>query len=165
MAKVNVATKKTKKAQKLTGKPWSETIANTCRYGDVAERIWGDWDILWEDSEADYQGHASILARKGNRYSFYEWWYGSCSGCDGWEADCKGDAAIEAEMRDTAMWFESKAELKKWLSMLTGNPRSNDSVERGSIAFGIDWLSGGMRGRINAIRAELKMTPLTLPGE
>lgn len=164
MAKVNVA-KKTKTQKALIGKPWSETIANTCRYGDIAADIWGDWDIIWEDSEADYQGHASILARKGNRYSFYEWWYGSCSGCDGWEADCKSGTAIEAEMRDTAIWFESKAELKKWLTMLTGNPRSNTSMERGSMAFGIDWLSGGLRGRIDAIRAELKMPPLTLSGE
>lgn len=140
---------------------WNETVASTCRYGDVAERIWKDWDVLWEDSEADYQGHASILAKRGNRYSFYEWWYGSCSGCDGWEADGKDDDAVEKEMRGTAMWFKNKKELKTWLEMLTGNPRSNDSMDRGgAIAFGVDFLSGGLRDRINAIRKEFNMEPL-----
>lgn len=164
MARVN-QTKKTQKHQKLQGTPWDKTTAAQCRYGDIAGNIWGDWEIIWEDSEADYQGHASILARKGQRYCFYEWWYGSCSGCDGWEADGKDDAAIEAEMRDTAIWFESKAELKRWLDMLTGNPQSNYSPERGGggIVMGLDFLSGGPRDRINAIRAELGMSPLSLP--
>lgn len=140
---------------------WNETTASECRYGEIAEKVWGDWEILWEDSEADYQGHASILAKKDNRYSFYEWWYGSCSGCDGWEADGSTDEQIEAEMCDTAMWFDSKKELKKWLDMLTGNPLSNHNMERGGgLAAGIDMLSGGVRGRINAIRKELGMGPL-----
>lgn len=136
-------------------------MASSCRYGDVAGRIWGTWEILWEDSEADYQGHATILAKKGRRYSFYEWWYGSCSGCDGWEADGKDDDAVEKEMRETAMWFTGKTALKKWLTMLTGNPRSNDSMNRGGgLAFGIDFLGGGLLERINAIRKEVGMKPL-----
>ena len=137
---------------------WNKTVASTCRYGEVAERIWGDWDVLWEDSEADYQGHTTILARKGNKWSFYEWWYGSCSGCDGWESDGKGDDAIEKEMRNTAMWFKSKKELKAWLEMLEGNPHSNYSMERGgALAAGIDILGGGLLNRVNAVRAVLGM--------
>ena len=140
---------------------WNETIASTCRYGEIAGIIWGGWEIIWEDSESDYQGHASILAKKGNRYSFYEWWYSSCSGCDGWEADGKDDAAIEKEMRDTAIWFSSKKELKRWLEMLDSkDPRSNTNMSRGgALAFGIDALSGGLLDRINAIRKELGMEP------
>lgn len=34
---------------------WEETIASQCRYGDIATRIWKDWNILWEDSTCDYQ--------------------------------------------------------------------------------------------------------------
>ena len=143
--------------------PYSKTVASTCRYGEVAERIWGEWEILWEDSEADYQGHASILAKKGNKYAFYEWWYGSCSGCDGWEADGKDDDAIEKEMRDTALWFDSKKQLKTWLDMLNGDPRSNASMERGgALAYGLDFLGGGLRDRINAIRKELGMAELPM---
>ena len=140
---------------------WSDTVASTCRYGEIAGQIWGDWDILWENSESDYQGHASILAKKGNRYAFYEWWYGSCSGCDGWEADGKSSEDIEKEMRGTAIWFESKKQLKAWLDKLdTKDPRSNTSMERGgAIAFGVDFLSGGIGDRIDAIRKELGMEP------
>lgn len=140
---------------------WENTVASTCRYGSVAGQIWGEWEILWEDSESDYQGHASILAKKGNRYAFYEWWYGSCSGCDGWEADGKSDADIEKEMRDTAIWFDSKKQLKTWLDRLdTKDPRSNTDMSRGgALAYGIDALSGGIRDRIEAIRKELGMEP------
>lgn len=143
-------------------KVWKETTASQCRYGDVAGQIWGDWSILWEDSEASYQGHASFLAKKGRRYAFYEWWYGSCSGCDGWKADNATDETIEKEMRDTAIWFNGKGELKKWLTMLSGNaPVSNYSMERGgALAAGIDMLSGRLLDRLNAIRAELGMSPV-----
>ena len=141
---------------------WNETTAAQCRYGDVAGNIWGDWEILWEDSDADYQGHATILANKGRRYAFYEWWYGSCSGCDGWEADGKDDSAIEKEMRDTAMWFSSKEDLRKWLTMLEGGRGpSNYNMERGgALAAGIDLLSGGLVSRINAVRAVFGIEPI-----
>ena len=142
---------------------WGETIASKCRYGEIAGKIWGEWEILWEDSEDDYQGHASFIAKKGRRYCFYEWWYGSCSGCDGWEADGASDESIEREMRNTALWLNSKKELLRWLDMLEGNPISNDSMERGGAsAFGIDFLSGGIRERINAIRNIFGMPPLEL---
>jgi hypothetical protein len=136
---------------------WNESVASRCRYGDVAERIWKDWEIVWEDSQDDYQGHATILAKKGDRYSFYEWWYGSCSGCDAWESDGKGDDAIEAEMRDSAMWFDDKEQLKRWLDMLDSNPRGGYDPKVNVMGAGLDWLSGGTLGRINAVRKELGM--------
>lgn len=139
---------------------WIETTANDCRYGEIAERIWGDWDVIWEDSEADYQGHASFVAEKDGKYCFYEWWYGSCSGCDGWESDGSSEDEIEAEMRDTAIWLDSKEELFVWLDMLTGEPLSNYSVERGGgFAAGIDMLGGGLLGRVNAVRKRFGMPP------
>jgi hypothetical protein len=135
---------------------WNETIASECRYGSIAGEIWGDYEILWEDSESDYQGHASFVAKKGNKYCFYEWHYGSCSGCDGWEADGKTDEDIEKEMRDTALWMDGEKALRKWLDMLTGNPISNYSMERGGgLAAGIDILGGGLKGRIEAIKKHL----------
>jgi hypothetical protein len=154
---------KPKAVDKLIGKHWNETIASGCRYGKIAGRIWGDWEIIWEDSEADYQGHASILARKDGKYSFYEWWYGSCSGCDGWEAQNASDADIEKEMRETAIWFDNLDELRKWAEMLEGKtPISNASMERGGgLAFGIDFLSSGLIDRLNAIRAELGIPPIS----
>jgi len=79
---------------------WCKTIANSCRYGDVASEIWGDWDIIWEDSENDYQGHASFIAEKNGKYCFYEWSYGSCSGCDTWEAAGLTDKQVEQEVNN-----------------------------------------------------------------
>lgn len=142
---------------------WNESVASSCRYGEIAGAIWGRWEVLWEDSEADYQGHATILVNKGRKYAFYEWWYGSCSGCDGWEADGKDDAAIEKEMRDSALWFNSKKELRNWLTMLEGGKGlpANYNMERGGgLAAGIDILSGGLRGRINAVRKVFDIKPL-----
>ncbi len=104
---------------------WKETIAYECRYGDIAETIWREWDILQEDSKAGYQGHASFLAEKDDKYCFYEWWYGSCIGCDTWESSGMTDEAIAGEMKETALWLDSKDALKKWLDMLEGNPISN----------------------------------------
>jgi hypothetical protein len=138
---------------------WSETIASQCRYGDIAGKIWSDWEILWEDSESDYQGHASFLAQHESKYCFYEWWYGSCPGCDGWESDEKSDEDIKEEMQKTAMWFKNKKELMRWLNMLEGRtPINNYSMERGGgLATGLDMLGGDLLNRINAIRKHFGM--------
>ena len=97
---------------------WSDTVANDCRYGDVAALVWGDCDIVWEDSEADYQGHASIVARHPDgTFSFYEWQYGSCSGCDYWEGCELSDAEIEAEMRKDAVYFATAAEAEAYFAL------------------------------------------------
>jgi len=42
---------------------------------------------------------------------FYEWSYGSCSGCDDWEARRLSDVEIEREMRDSAVYFETWDEI------------------------------------------------------
>lgn len=140
---------------------WNETTASQCRYGDNAKEVFGSWEILWEDSENDYQGHATILGKKGGAYVFYEWHYGSCSGCDTWEDAGLSHEAIEKEMRDTAMWFDSKKELKEWLDKLEGNPISNRGD--GGLAGSLDILSGALRGRIEAVRKALGMPPLPEP--
>ena len=140
---------------------FTQTTAFICRYGSIAESIWKDWDILWEDSKADYQGHASFLAKKGSQYCFYEWWYGSCSGCDDWEAEGFDDDKIKEEMKSTALWMKSKKALMTWLNMLEGNPRSNASMEDGGgMAYGLDLLGGGLLNRINAIREYFDMPML-----
>jgi len=140
---------------------WEETVASQCRYGDNAEVIWGDWDILWEDSEADYQGHASFFAEKDGKFCFYEWWYGSCSGCDGWAADELTDEQIEKEMQETALWLDSKEEVLKWLEMLDRGKISNYNMERGgALAAGLDILSGGLRKRLNSIRQHFGLPEL-----
>lgn len=97
---------------------FKDTIAASCRYGDVAEKVWEDWDVLCELSEADYQGFASFIATKEKRYVFYEWHYGSCSGCDEWEDRGLSDEQIAAEMRRDAIEFTDAEKLVKWLKSL-----------------------------------------------
>lgn len=130
---------------------WIETEASDCRYGDVAGTIWCNWDILWEDSDVGYQGHASFLAEKDGEYCFYEWWYGSCSGCDSWEAAEFTTKAIRDEMVDTALWLEDKDALLRWLAMLESNVPISHHGD-GGMAGSIDRLSGGLRERILALR-------------
>jgi hypothetical protein len=137
---------------------WENTIASDCRYGEIAANIWGDWDIVWENSDADYQGHATILAEKDGAYCFYEWWYGSCSGCDDWEARDLTDAEIEAEMRERAAWLADRKALEKWLTMLEGPIPSNNII--GGIPGLLDKLSCGLLDRINGVRQALGMEKL-----
>jgi hypothetical protein len=83
----------------------------------MAEEIWGEADVIWEDSEADYQGHATILARTPDgRWWFYEWFYGSCSGCDTWEAADLSFEAIKAEMINSAVETDDPAIMLRFLT-------------------------------------------------
>jgi len=124
---------------------WGETIAGQCRYGDVAEKAFGLMNILWEDSTDDYQGGAEVLAKSESRawgeedkpYVHYEWSYGSCSGCDGWEDQGLSDAKILAEMMDGCSFYD-KESLGEWLNMLKRE--------------------SGRQGLIEAIEKELSQT-------
>jgi hypothetical protein len=94
---------------------WTDTVASTCRWAEFAEENWGDWDFLWEDSEADYQGYAEFIAYKDEKYVHMYWTYGSCGGCDPWE----DMSSVEAknEFNNSAIYFESFELLKKWIDM------------------------------------------------
>jgi len=134
---------------------WSETTASSCRYGDVAGDIWGGADILWEDSAADYQGHATILAAMADgRYSFYEWWYGSCSGCDAWEAADLSDEQVAKEMRNTAIWFADREEMEGWLQgLVKGDIEGYKASRQLDVELGqmLDVLSGGTYTRLQGM--------------
>jgi len=97
---------------------WEDTIAARCRYGYVAGTIWGKWTILWEDSEDDYSGHARFLAYHNGTYVYYSWSYGSCSGCDDWEARDLRDGEIANEMDRDAVRFRTKETVTLFISAL-----------------------------------------------
>lgn len=110
--------------------------------------IWGNAEIIWEDSDADYQGHATILARTpDDRWWFYEWWYGSCSGCDNWEAAGWDDDQIREEMERCAAVFDDPDIMRRFLG--EGEVVVTDSREAmtGGLAGGIDCLTGGTCAR------------------
>lgn len=100
---------------------WHETIASRCRYGDIAGRIFGDAEIVCERSEDDYQGCAKVLARLRNGdFILYEWTYGSCSGCDDWDARDLSADAIEVEMRRDTVTFNTIGEVERYFNI--GDP-------------------------------------------
>jgi len=87
---------------------YSDTTASDCRYGSVAASIFGDADIIWEDSVSGWQGEAEVLAHMPDgTFAHYGWTYGSCSGCDDWEYRGLSDGEIEAEMRREMVTFHS----------------------------------------------------------
>ncbi|MGB9660685.1 MAG: hypothetical protein ACPL5F_01540 [Moorellaceae bacterium] len=139
---------------------WNETTASQCRYGDIAARIWGDAEILWEDSDAGYQGHATIVARMPDgRYCFYEWWYGSCACCDDWEARDLSDDEIEQEMRETAVWFDNEKEFSKFLDMIASGRYDYYRASRRpdmEVLQMIDLLCGGTVDRLNRMVKDIK---------
>jgi hypothetical protein len=118
---------------------WDDTEASQCRWSEYAEEIWADAEILWEDSEADYQGHANVFARHPDgRYSWGGWSYGSCSGCDGWEG--LADEEIRKAFREDVVFFENKNELRVWFTMLelTNKGHLEDEGKLDAIAKELD---------------------------
>lgn len=126
-------------------KLFENSIAAECRYGEIANEIWQGWELLWENSVSDWQGEASFIVKNNEtgQYCFYGWVYGSCSGCDGWEADDLTDNEIKKEMKSEAMWFKNKTELKKWMKMLEDVSKDNSYPDN--------------TGKINAIKRELEI--------
>lgn len=95
---------------------FNKSQASQCRWSEFAERLIGDWEILWERAEVDYQGFAEVLAAKDGRFCYLEWSYGSCSGCDQWE-DMPEEQAF-ADFKTGAMFFDSADAFRAWLKML-----------------------------------------------
>ena len=68
----------------------------------------GAFKILRESFCDDYQGDVDVdvLLEDGRVFS-YCYSYGSCSGCDTWEAQGLDDAGVEAAMEQGATFFDS----------------------------------------------------------
>lgn len=87
---------------------------------DVLQKI-GAIKMLREDFHDDYQGHVDVdaLLSDGRVYS-YCYYYGSCSGCDEWEAEnYSGDKIFEI-MKD-ATYFDDMEQYKKWREKVDDN--------------------------------------------
>jgi hypothetical protein len=115
---------------------WNETTASRCRYGDVAGRLFGEAEVIWEHSENGWHGYANVLVRTPDgHFVHYAWTYGSCSHCDDWWDLPGGEDAVEQIMRDAAAWFDDEATLRRYLHLEdsdatypTGNSPTNDSI-------------------------------------
>jgi len=81
------------------------------RYSEILQTVLttiGAKVLLHKDYESDYQGYVdiSVLLDDGRVYS-YQYSYGSCSGCDEWEAESYSDEKIEQIMMDEATIFDN----------------------------------------------------------
>jgi hypothetical protein len=72
---------------------------------------WG-YEVVLSDGDNDYQGDNRWLLRDGGRYGILVYGFGSCSGCDAFQAaEDEGPAAVEAlgeDMKARIIWGESK---------------------------------------------------------
>jgi hypothetical protein len=96
----------------------SNTTVAKCRYGNLCCDLWNTWQVLWFEAESDYQGWAKFLLIKNGEFIFYEYTYGSCSGCDTWEDKSLSPEQIQDEMKKTAMEFKNISTFMKWIEML-----------------------------------------------
>lgn len=137
---------------------WSDTVASRCRYGDVAERIFGKAEILWEHSENYYSGNANIFAKMPDgQFCHYEWTYGSCPGCDDWENRSLDDDAVEVEMRKSAAWLKDLETTRRYLRLegefAQVSAPSAQSPTAGGMAEMVRQLSGEVGQDFLAMRA------------
>lgn len=125
-----------------------DSTAAECRYGENALDAFGpDSEVIWEASEADYQGSANILIRTAEgRFAHFEWTYGSCSGCDEWEDRGLSDVEIETTMRDTAVWFDDEATLLRYLR--GADPEQRYPTDQSPTAGSIPGMLRHLTGRI-----------------
>lgn len=86
-------------------------LTDNARYSDNLDELLHDLKvkkILDLKYESDYQGFVDVSALlKDGRVFSYLYYYGSCSGCDEWEAENLTDDEIKAEMKRGATYFKS----------------------------------------------------------
>lgn len=107
-------------------KPYHETVASGARYGRCAGVAFRDPLILWEKSEDDYQGSCELLGFNGAALFHYQWSYGSCSGCDSWEAEGLTDEQVALTMRGGAVYFDNITEFGNYLDMRFGEQNKDN---------------------------------------
>ena len=140
-------------------KPWKETSLDGCRWsGEVLEALGGSADVIAHEGESDYQGSATAVVLCGDgRLAIAEWSWGSCSGCDSWEAKYEdysyGDRSSEemarratareglmAEVRSCVTFVESPQALRKYAEPLVRPAPESGSYEA-RYGHWMDWKS------------------------
>jgi len=114
-----------------------DEIVEGCRYclelGTALQRV-GATKLLFLNYTSDYQGSVDISALLSDGRVFsYEYSYGSCSGCDGWEANESSSDVIVAEMIKEATYFDSESSWKMWMNSRT-NWRTDESIMLTNVA-------------------------------
>jgi hypothetical protein len=95
---------------------WEQSTASQCRWSEYAEELFYDWNIIWDNSYADYQGTGEFVAEKDGKFAYVTWTYGSCSGCDAWE-DMPEDE-VRKDFKNGVEYFNDIHELERWASFV-----------------------------------------------
>jgi hypothetical protein len=101
------------------------------RYGDILEDVLSflnGKEILYKSYEDDYQGYVDVdmLLSDGRVFSYY-YSYGSCSGCDEWEAEEYSNEKIKVIMIQEATFFDNIDMYNEWCK--TNKSRMNYQKE------------------------------------
>jgi hypothetical protein len=96
----------------------------SARYSHLLDEVvneLGGKDVLRLDYYSDYQGHVDldVLLNDGRVFS-YQYSYGSCSGCDGWEYRGLSDKEIKTEMLRDATFFDDMEQYYAWRKQCEG---------------------------------------------
>lgn len=89
-----------------------EQLCENARYSENLETVINSLnaiEILHLEYESDYQGYVDIdVLLKNGKVFIYDYYYGSCSGCDEWEARNLSNEEIEQEMLRAAVLYDIK---------------------------------------------------------
>lgn len=84
-----------------------------CDYQPILKSI---GTILIQVDEGDYQGDSMVLYKKGSKYGYLIFGWGSCSGCDALQA-CENMEEIQSlidQLHNDVKWFDSLNDLKAY---------------------------------------------------
>ncbi len=98
-----------------------DSTAASCRWAEEVFGQYFDWDVIDDKSYRCYQGDVYLIATDGTKYIFVEYSYGSCSGCDGWDAfeDKRTPVSeileIQGSMNDCVLVLDNEEQYQEWL--------------------------------------------------
>ncbi len=74
--------------------------------------------ILIEEENGDYQGDLLFFVKGGRKFGFVSVGYGSCSGCDAYEAACDDNSLNELgdDIVGEIQWFDSLKQAKEFIA-------------------------------------------------
>jgi hypothetical protein len=90
--------------------------------GDYQPIIDAIGEVIIQVDEGEYQGDTSVLYRNGKRYGYLTFSWGSCPGCDSFQA-CRSISEIQElidRLQSDVEWFISKEECLKHFQELRG---------------------------------------------
>ena len=96
-----------------------------CDYGYIGIVQSFDVDIVLDTHDNDYQGDSYYILKDGDRYGLLIFGWGSCSGCDAYEAvygygdkprDREGLYQLRDELWKDVKWFDDHVELYEYMA-------------------------------------------------